>query len=188
MKEIVIVSGLPRSGTSMMMRMLEAGGVPLLVDGVRAADEDNPRGYWEWEPVKQLPAGEAGWLEEARGRAVKIVSPLLVHLPPTYRYRVLFMQRHLSEVLASQRRMLARRGEAAGIDDAEMAAYFQAHLRKVEAWLQAQPHISLLMLSYNDLVVEPRPAIAQVVDFLTPLGVDGAAMARVVEPELYRNR
>lgn len=108
---VVVVSGLPRSGTSMMMKMLEVGGLSPLIDGEREADEDNPKGYYEFERVKQLPKGDYGWLEDARGRVVKVISGLLVHLPPTHDYRVVFMRRAMPEILASQRKMLVRRGE-----------------------------------------------------------------------------
>ena len=108
---VVVVSGLPRSGTSMMMKMLEAGGLSPLIDGEREADEDNPKGYYEFERVKQLPKGDYGWLEDAQGRVVKVISGLLVHLPPTHDYRVVFMRRAMPEILASQRKMLVRRGE-----------------------------------------------------------------------------
>src|SRR5262249_30630691 len=103
--DIIIVSGLPRSGTSLMMQMLDGGGVPVLTDNIRAADTDNPRGYYEFEPVKATKR-DATWLPAARGKAVKMVSQLLYHLPPGETYRVLFLERDLEEVLASQEKML----------------------------------------------------------------------------------
>jgi hypothetical protein len=112
-RPIVVVSGLPRSGTSMAMRMLEAGGVPIVTDRARAADEDNPHGYFEHDRVLELDkGGDTGWLADARGKAVKIISALLPHLPERFNYQVIFMHRDFGEVLASQNRMLARRGEA----------------------------------------------------------------------------
>jgi hypothetical protein len=111
---VIVVSGLPRSGTSMMMRMLEAGGAPLWTDEVRAADESKPRGYYELERMKELGKGDPSWIVEARGKAVKIVSPLLVHLPDLCNYRVVFMQRDLREIVASQNRMLDARAEPRG--------------------------------------------------------------------------
>lgn len=129
---VIVVSGLPRSGTSLMMRMLAAGGVPLLTDGQRTADEDNPYGYFEYEPVKALQR-DATWLPQARGKAIKIISQLLPTLPPDVPYRVLFMRRELREVLASQRQMLVRRGKPSDADsDAELAALFAAHLQQVQ--------------------------------------------------------
>jgi hypothetical protein len=108
---VVVVSGLPRSGTSLMMQMLEAGGITVLTDGIREPDEDNPRGYYEFERVKALPKGDYEWLESARGKAVKVVSALLEYLPPEYNYKVIFMHRRMEEILASQRKMLIRRGK-----------------------------------------------------------------------------
>ncbi len=112
---IIVVSGLPRSGTSMTMKMLVEGGIAVLTDGIRAADESNPEGYYEFEKVKQLDkAGDLSWLNEARGKAVKIISYLLQRLPDTFDYRVIFMHRDLHEVIASQNRMLERLGEKKG--------------------------------------------------------------------------
>ncbi len=185
---IVIVSGLPRSGTSMMMKMLEAGGLSLLTDHLRAPDEDNPKGYYEFERVKQLPKGDTAWLPEAEGKAVKVISALLEHLPPTYNYKVIFMNRHLKEVLASQRKMLIRRGEDPDkVSEEELARLFEKHLRKVKAWLQAQPNIEVLEVHYNRLLADPIPYVRQVNAFLGGW-LDEEAMARVVDPTLYRNR
>jgi hypothetical protein len=184
---VTVVSGLPRSGTSMMMRMLEAGGLPVLVDGLRTADEDNPRGYYEFERVKQL-ADDTGWLPEARGKVVKIISALLQHLPPSERYRIVFMRRDLGEVLASQREMLRRRGEPTdATGDEGMARFFTSHLRRVEGWLAAQPHCAVLYVSYNDLLREPGPLVEEVAAFLGD-GLDPGRMREVVSQRLYRQR
>src|SRR5262245_294181 len=146
---VTVVSGLPRSGTSLMMRMLDMGGRPPLTDGVRAADPDNPRGYYEYERVKQLPKGDHAWLPDARGRAVKVISALLEHLPDGYEYRVIFMRRRMEEVMASQREMLVRRGEAAdATTDAAMTALFDKHLHRIEGWFAAQPHVRRLDVDY----------------------------------------
>ncbi len=185
---IIVVSGLPRSGTSMMMRMLEAGGIPLLTDHQRAADEDNPKGYYEFERVKRLPKGDIGWLSEARGRAVKIISALLEHLPPEYEYRVIFMQRDLNEVLASQRKMLLRRGENPNkIEDRELYRLFEKHLHQIRQWLAKQPNIRVLDVPYNAMIQDPIPFIHQINAFLGGR-LKEQAMARVVDPALYRNR
>src|ERR671934_2987374 len=115
---IVIVSGLPRSGTSLMMQMLHAGGMPLLIDEQRPPDTDNPNGYWEYEPVKRLQQDNS-WMHKAEGKAVKVVSALLQYLPPQHIYKIIFMQRPMQEVLASQAVMLERRGGEGGEGEEE---------------------------------------------------------------------
>lgn len=185
--EIAVVSGLPRCGTSMMMRMLEAGGFPVLADGVRAADEDNPHGYYEFERVKQLRE-DKGWVPEARGHVVKMVSALLPELPADSRYRVVFMERDLIEMLASQQAMLARLGEDGDPRPPEQqAAAFQRHVDSLMAWLGRQPNFSLLRVSYNEMVRDPQPRIDEVNRFFGG-GLDTAAMAGVVDRALYRQR
>lgn len=185
--EIIVVSGLPRSGTSMAMKMLEAGGMPILTDRVRQADDDNPRGYYEFERVKRVKE-DRDWLPEAAGKAVKIISFLLLDVPPGYRYKVIFVRRAMAEVLASQRQMLVRRGEAenAGSDE-RMAVLYEKHLRKVAAWLDAQPHIDTLYLDHREIIHAPRAA-AEAIDAFLGGGLDVAAMAAAVEPDLYRQR
>ncbi|MEK6299106.1 MAG: sulfotransferase [Acidobacteriota bacterium] len=184
---ITIVSGLPRSGTSMMMKMLAAGGVEPLTDNLRTADEDNPKGYFEFERVKQIEQDKA-WLEDARGRAVKLISALLKHLPSSYNYKVIFMRRAMPEILASQRQMLVRRGERTdSVPDEKMAAMFDKHVAQVEAWLAAQPNIEVLYVSYNDVMNDPRPHAEQINAFLGgSLNVE--AMTGVADLKLYRQK
>ncbi|MGH8990076.1 MAG: sulfotransferase domain-containing protein [Acidimicrobiia bacterium] len=185
--EVVIVSGLPRCGTSMMMRMLEAGGMPVLADGVRTADDDNPHGYYEFERVKQLKADKA-WVPEARGRAIKMVSALLPELPPDSRYRVVFMERDMTEMLASQRAMLARLGETDDPRPSEQqAAAFSRHVESLLAWVGRQPNFALLRVSYNEMISHPQPQIDGVNRFLGGR-LDTAAMAGVLDRALYRQR
>jgi hypothetical protein len=183
---LTVVSGLPRSGTSLMMKMLEAGGLPVLVDNVREADVDNPRGYYEFEPVKTLKA-DASWVAPALGKAVKMVYLLLMDLPSDQQYRILFMRRNIEEVLASQKAMLDRMGKASPLDDARMAALFRDGLARFEAWVADRPNFRLLDVSYNGLVTDPTPIVAEVDRFLGG-GLDCDAMSRVVDPSLYRNR
>jgi len=184
---ITVVSGLPRSGTSMMMSMLKAGGVPILTDNQREADEDNLQGYLEYEQVKQLDR-DASWLAEAEGKAVKIISMLLRHLPRDHEYRVIFMHRDIAEVLASQRKMMERRGEEPdGVPDETMAALYARHLAEVERWLEEQPNMKTLHVDYNETMRDPRPTARRVNRFLGG-GLGQDAMARVVSPELYRQR
>jgi len=185
---VIVVSGLPRSGTSLMMNMLRAGGVPIVTDELRTADDDNPRGYFELERVKQLAKGDAAWVQEANGHAVKVISALLEHLPATTTYRVLFMQRRLPEVLASQRKMLERRGEPTDtVPDEKMAALFEKHLEKIEGWLAQQPNFSVLYVPYHELAERPEGQLDRIVDFLG-LPLDRDAMLAAVDPALYRNR
>jgi len=184
---ITIVSGLPRSGTSMMMKMLEAGGLQALTDNIRAADEDNPRGYFEFERVKQIE-NDKTWLEDARGRVVKLISALLKHLPPYYNYKVIFMRRAMPEILASQRQMLIRRGEPAdAVPDDKMAAMFEKHVAQVESWLATQPNIETIYVSYNEVMKDARPHAELINKFLGgTLNVD--SMVGVTDAALYRQR
>lgn len=186
-EDILVVSGLPRSGTSMMMRMLEAGGVEVVVDHIRTADIDNPRGYYELEKVKQIKQ-DTSWLSQTRGKAFKMVSLLLFHLPPEYRYKILFMRRAMPEMLASQRKMLERMGKqgGSGNDDA-MGNLFTRHLQEIEGWLHRQSNMSVLYMPYNDVVQQPRPQVEKIAHWLgRPLDLD--RMAGIVDPALYRQK
>lgn len=184
---LTIVSGLPRSGTSMMMRMIDAGGIPALTDNIRVANEDNPRGYFEFEPVKQTKK-DASWLSGTEGRVVKMVYRLLYDLPADRRYRVVFMQRTLAEVVASQNVMLARQGKAGDqLPEDKLVALFRAELDQADRWLRAQPNFKLLYVSYNNVIHDPAPAVHAVNEFLGG-DLDTAAMLRAVEPQLYRQR
>ena len=183
---IFVVSGLPRSGTSMLMRMLEAGGLPSYTDGERTADEDNPRGYYELEAVKRTDANE-GWLDEAGGRAVKVISQLLGDLPTSRRYKAIFIRRNLDEILASQKKMLDRRGESNDSSDDEMKEMFVKHVDEIEAWLKQAEHVDVLYVSYNRIMADPAPQAARINKFFGGF-LDEQAMRAVVEPDLYRNR
>ena len=186
--EIVVVSGLPRSGTSMMMKMLEAGGIAPLTDEIREADKDNPRGYYEFERVKKLDKGDVAWLEKAEGKVVKVISALLKHLPDEYNYKVIFMQRHMPEILASQRKMLVRRGEDAdNMDDARLAELFAKHLGEVERQLTQSNNVDLLYVHYSDALQDPQSTAERVAQFLGR-DLDVESMVGVVDPQLYRNR
>jgi hypothetical protein len=186
-QEIIVVSGLPRSGTSMMMRMLEAGGIELLTDRIRAADEDNPQGYYEFEKVKQLEH-DSSWMHQAKGKAVKIVLALLKFLPAEHLYKVIFMRRQLDEVLASQKQMLIRRGEPAGaVTDERMADLFQRHVKRLETWLGQQPNIEVLDVSYNEVIKNPIEPAHRINQFLGG-GLDVRKMTEVVDTTLYRQR
>lgn len=184
---VTVVSGLPRSGTSLMMQMLQAGGLPMLADGVRTADENNLRGYLEFEPVKRLRS-DRSWLPQARGHAVKIIHLLLreLLLDGTLRYRIVFMQRPIAEVLASQRAMLQREGKAGG-DPAVLKKAFESQLAQLDTWLAAQADIAVMRVSYHEVVREPQ-AVAESLKGFLGVDLDGAAMVRAVEPALHRQR
>jgi len=172
----------------MMMRMLEAGGLPVLTDNIREADSDNPRGYYEFERVKKLDKGDQEWLEEAQGKVVKIISELLKYLPPRYKYKVIFTNRKMEEILASHKKMLKNRDVPQDeIPDEEMARLFKIHLNKVGDWLKAQPNISVLYVDYNQLLTEPTTQLREINRFLDNK-LDVEKMAHVVDPTLYRNR
>lgn len=185
---IVVVSGLPRSGTSMTMKMLEAGGMQPVTDAIRSADEDNPRGYFEDERVKDLGHMEdRSWLRAARGKVIKVVSSLLQYLPDDNFYKVIFMRRNLHEVLASQAKMLDRRGEAAQTSDEELIKMFESHLEKVEFQLRFRPWFDALYVDHRSVLSDPAGAARRINDFLGGK-LDERRMAEAVDPNLYRNR
>ena len=187
-KPVVIVSGLPRSGTSMAMKMLEAGGMELVVDNIRTADEDNPKGYYEDERVKDLAEMEdLSWLKEARGKVIKIVSSLLNHLPESNTYKVVFMRRNLYEVLASQTKMLDRRDEESHTGDADLLAMYEAHLAKVEFQLRFRSNFDTLYLDFSAAISDPATQARRIADFIGG-GLDVERMTEVVDHSLYRNR
>ena len=184
---ITIVSGLPRSGTSMMMQMLARGGLRLLTDGVRAADPDNPRGYYEFEAVKRTKRDRA-WLDTAVGGGVKMVHVLLYDLPTDRHYQVILMRREIGEILRSQARMLARTGKAgAALAPERLAQAFQRQMQQVVDYLDHQPCFDVLEVHYDAVVLDPRTQAEAINGFLGNR-LDAAAMAAAVEPALYRQR
>ncbi len=186
-KKVVVVSGLPRSGTSMMMKMLAEGGLSTVVDNLREADEDNPNGYFEIEEVKALKDGKNQWLYGARGKAVKVISYLLEFLPKDLTYDVIFMEREIHEVLASQKKMLARRNEISTISDEEMEKQYREHLKAVKYWLPRQPNMRVIYVKYDEMVKSPETLAPSLLAFLE-LPLNAEAMKAVPNPSLYRNR
>jgi hypothetical protein len=169
------------------MGMLEAGGIPVLADGVRQRDEHNPRGYFEYEPVKRL-ASAAGWMEQALGKAIKIIYRLLPHLPAGFEYRVLFMDRALTEVFDSQREMLKARGSAAANQDEQRIVPALAEdVRRVKEWLAGRGNIKVLNVPYAEVIREPAKWCNEIAHFLGG-ELDEQAMASVVDPRLYRQQ
>jgi len=186
---ITIVSGLPRSGTSLMMQMLDAGGLPVLSDGERKADTDNPKGYLEWERIKQLPK-DPSLIAEAEGKVVKVISQLVLSLPMDkhYEYRIVFMQRPLPEVLKSQDEMLRRRGNADLIgDNSALEDKFQQDVIEVNKWLASKPNVQVMRVHYHRILREPKVVAQEVAAFLK-VPLDIAAMVGQVDGSLYRNR
>lgn len=185
---VVLVSGLPRSGTSMMMKMLEAGGVPIVADHIRQPDVSNPEGYRELERVKDLAkGGDPSWLLDARGHAVKIIAYFLPYLPQNMNYRVIFMQRDLDEVLASQIKMLESRGETSDSDDDRMRALFVEHLERARELLSERSCFEVLEVGYGEAIDDPSAVATRVAGFVGgELNVEG--MAASVNPDLYRSR
>jgi hypothetical protein len=183
--EIIVVSGLPRSGTSLMMQMLSGGGIDVMTDEIRTADTDNPRGYIELEKVKKIKQ-DASWLPEARGRAFKMISQLLYDLPSSERYRIIFMQRDLDEVLASQEKMLVRLGQSAAPRDVMKRSY-QSHLVRLSDWLRGRPNFRTLYTRYSNVVRQPQEEAERLAEFLDrEMNVEG--MVGAVDPALYRNQ
>jgi hypothetical protein len=185
-RPVYVVSGLPRSGTSMMMRMLAAGGLPVLEDDRRPADVDNPRGYFELDAVK-ASARDTSWVRAASGKTVKVISYLLRWLPTDLEYRVVFMRRDLDEVVRSQRAMLDRRAAAVDQTDEQARAALADHLVDVDSWLESAGHMRVCGVSHRRVLAEPRPQAERVARFLG-VELDLDAMARAVEPHLWRQR
>lgn len=186
-RPIVVVSGLPRSGTSMAMKMLEAGGLGVVTDGLRTADEDNPKGYYEDERVKDLyQPGDKTWLRESRGKVIKIISFLLKSLPDDNNYKVLFMHRSLREIVASQNKMLARRAEKNDTPDDRAVALLEEQVRDARFFLR-RPQFDVLELNYRETLDSPRPLALRMAEFVGG-GLDVEKMTQVVDVQLYRNR
>jgi hypothetical protein len=184
---ITIVSGLPRSGTSMMMQILIAGGMKVVTDHIREADDDNPRGYFELEKVKKIKE-DCSWLKDCNGKAFKMVSPLLEYLPNNLTYKIIFMKRKMEELLASQKQMLNRLGQVEeDISDEKMASRFKDHLKKVEDWLQEQNNMDVVYMDYNDVIKYPEKNVRIINRFLNNKLIYDK-MVNVIDKSLYRQR
>jgi hypothetical protein len=187
-ESIIVVSGLPRSGTSMMMQMLQAGGLMILTDQKREADISNPKGYYEFESVKKLTEGDFEWLDEARGRVVKIISALLIHLPPTHKYLLIFMRRNIEEILRSQKAMLEKGGMPTGeVSDEKLAKLYEHHLEETFKWLHEQPNIEVIFVNYNWLLKDFSKMLPKVNIFLGG-SLDVDKMSEIIDNSLYRQR
>lgn len=184
---LTIVSGLPRSGTSMMMRMIEQGGMPALVDHLRTADDDNPNGYYEFEPVKKTKQ-DPTWVPGGVGKVVKMVHLLLLDLPLDFQYRVVFMRRHLDEVVKSQNVMLERHGDTTDdLPRERLIEIYRLQIKKVADYVDQHPdQFEMIEIDYNEMLRNPQPQAELVSDLVDGLNIE--AMVEVVDPKLYRNR
>jgi hypothetical protein len=184
---ITIVSGLPRSGTSMMMQAIHSGGMVAITDNIRKSDSDNPRGYYEFEPVKKTKE-DSSWIPQAAGKVVKMVYRLLYDLPPDYEYRIIFMNRSIEEILLSQKKMLERLGkQGADITDEKLSGLFKQELEKIYLWLGNQNNFSMISINYKDMVENAMNQCCMVNNFLGGC-LDTDKMALAIDPSLYRNR
>ena len=186
-KELLIVSGLPRSGTSLLMQMLRAGGIEPLTDAKRAADEDNPEGYWEWEAIKKLPK-DPRLIEQAEGKAVKVISALLPSLPGKHRYTIIYMVRPTEQVVDSQWAMLARQDRQPKSEKKHLIEVQEHHSRQIREVLKKSERVTLVEVSYPELVADPEPVIAKLAELLPGRFTPGPAVAACVQPKLFRNR
>jgi len=182
---ITIVSGLPRSGTSMMMQALKSGGMDILSDNMRQADESNPKGYWEYEKVKMLPKDNR-WILQADGKALKIIAQLLKYIPMQLQYKIIFMERDLDEILISQEKMLARLGKDGG-NNRLIKYAFSRQLKEIKKWIVHESNIDTLFVNYAQTINEPIKTMTEVRNFLD-MELDVAAMSAVVDGNLYREK
>lgn len=183
-QEFLIVTGLPRSGTSLMMQILRAGGIPVMSDGMRAADEDNPEGYWEWEEIKSLPKNPA-ILEQASGKAVKVISALLPSLPRKHRYKILFMTRPIHQVIDSQWAMLGRQGKTPRVAKQQMNEALERHSIQIRQMLVRSENVEILEISYPELVRDPQTWIEQLSAFLGDAFHPGEDVHHSIRPNLH---
>lgn len=185
--KIIIVSGLPRSGTSLMMQILQAAGIPLLTDNSRPADKNNPKGYFEFEPVKRIER-DASWFAQAKGKAVKVISHLLMYLPPDFNYFVLFMNRDLDEIIASQNKMLFNLNKSLGrLPYDRLREKYAVHLNQIHHWLALQPNILFEDIYFPGLIRNPKNELTKVWCALKP-DVPIERVLPVIQPDLYRTK
>ncbi|OIQ30100.1 MAG: hypothetical protein BM564_03850 [Bacteroidetes bacterium MedPE-SWsnd-G2] len=180
---MVIVSGLPRSGTSLMMQMMNNGGLEVLTDNQRKSDDSNPKGYFEYEPVMSIHKDNS-WVELAKNKSVKVVAPLLKHLPSEYRYKVIFMNRDITEVIKSQQKMIGRDTETLPV---KLFDAFQKQLQVVDTWKEKEPGVEMMYVNYKDVLENPNDLVNQISDFIS-VDMDQEAMISSVDKSLYRNK
>lgn len=181
--QMTIVSGLPRSGTSMMMQMLKAGGADLLVDNIRKNDENNPKGYMEYEPVKKLLTDNS-WLRDQNGKTIKIILQLLTALDMSCDYKIIMMDRDLEEILSSQQKMLGKKTETL---NQTLLTTFEQQKEKINNWLVGKPNIQVLHVKYKDVIADPANEAQRINIFLSDT-LDESKMLEAVDKQLYRNK
>lgn len=181
--QIVVVSGLPRSGTSLMMQMLQSGGIEVLTDSNRKADVSNPKGYLEYKPVMALHKDNS-WLNIAQNKSIKIVAPLLKFLDPKYRYKVIFMTRDLSEVVKSQQKMIGK-----DIDTLPVKLFeaYKRQLQQVETWKEKEPSVEFIYIDYKDAIYNTERTVKKVASFVGKQ-LNTEAMQSCVDKNLHRNK
>lgn len=185
--DFIIVSGLPRSGTSLMMQMLQAGGLPLMTDGKRGADIDNPEGYWEWEEIKKLGKNPR-IIEQAQGKVVKVISALLPSLPVKHRYKIIYMTRPVAQVVESQWAMLEHTGQKPKSEKDHLIEVQRKHSEQILDTLKRSERVDVLEISYPDLVTNPEAGIQAIAAFLPDVFLAGQAVRAAVKPGLHRKR
>lgn len=182
--EVIVVSGLPRSGTSMMMQMLQAGGVEILSDGKVQSDWNNPKGYFEYEPVKRSRSDNS-WMVQADGKAVKVISQLLPYLQLKYRLKVIFMERNLDEVIVSQQAMLASLKKTPITYDLRLKDIYSQHIKNAKEWAEKNHNVQFMCVNYKEVLEHPEKAAMEVNKFLGSF-LDESKMAAAVDEDLYR--
>lgn len=185
MEEVVVVSGLPRSGTSMMMQLLVAGGITAVQDHIREQDSDNPKGYFEFEKVKSLK-DDSSWVKNCSDQCIKVISFHLNNLPDNCHYKVVFMRREMDEIIRSQKKMLVNKKRSTDNMD-KLSTIYDKHVREVEVFLKDQQNFDVAYMNYTDVLNHPYKAFKSLCHFLDRR-LNQDEMIKVVDPMLYRNR
>ncbi|OFX23524.1 MAG: hypothetical protein A2033_16240 [Bacteroidetes bacterium GWA2_31_9] len=184
---IFVVSGLPRSGTSMIMQMLANGGLETFTDSVRKADESNPKGYYEHEAVKRL-ARDNSWVHLAKGKSVKIISHLLPFLPMNYKYKIIFVLRDIDEVVMSQQKMLVSLGKSKEmVYPVGLKETYQQDLRAVHKWISETHNAEMIFVNFADTITTPLKQ-AQKINLFLKNRLEIRQMVTSVREELYRTK
>ncbi len=189
-KTFLLVSGLPRSGTSLMMQMLDAGGIHPQTDGIRVADENNPRGYYEWEAIKKI--GQHPEILDApaiEDKAIKVISMLIPALPKNHQYKIIFMMRPIHQIVASQSKMIDRLGtDGSEIEPDKIAARLERHRSQILQLLENQENFELIDVDYETLLKDTENQIARIIEFIDDQRLDADQMPNAIEHHLHREK